>query len=235
MARQSATRRELILVPNLWTALAEADAPDGNRDGLGASARLDDWFVVFLAMLLSIARQCVRAFRPCTIPTLPSWWVDRPDLVPGSAQHYAASIRGEFGNVIMRMCCRRGIGPGHPEWPYLSRAIVAFGGRPEPATWYAGRPLRPEWWENHWVSPAVIPPPPAKQSLLVRQAAAGAASPRPTWQAVPADSAHAVSWCARFQSSSRVLGWAATGPPGARAETEPVSSLSSLADFVTRS
>ena len=39
-----------------------------------------------------------------------------------------ASVRGPFGNSIRWRCLRHGIGPGHKDWPELSRAIVAFGG-----------------------------------------------------------------------------------------------------------
>ena len=83
---------------------------------------------------------------------LPSWWHDRPDLPLGSAQALAASVRGAFGNAIAWMCRRRGIGPGHQDWPELSRAIVAFGGNVK-----GFRPGLPacglQWWEN----PEIIP------------------------------------------------------------------------------
>ena len=79
---------------------------------------------------------------------------------PGSAQHLAALIRGAFGNTIAWMCLYDGIGPGHPDWPALSRAILAFGGslrafdpnrRDRPAM---GQP----WWGNPYVMPGLPAP-----------------------------------------------------------------------------
>ena len=109
-------------------APAEAYAPDANRVSPGAPARLPEWFVHILALLSRIARAWALAADGGRSRPVPSWYYERPDLPLGSAQALAASVRGAFGNAIAWMCLRRGIGPGHPDWPELSRAIVAFGG-----------------------------------------------------------------------------------------------------------
>ena len=56
----------------------------------------------------------------------------------------SASIRGEFGNAIAWMAHRFGINPGHPDWPEVSRAIVAFGGSVK--GFRAGAPRCPQQW-----------------------------------------------------------------------------------------
>ena len=143
---------------------------------------------------------------------MPEWWVDLPDLPPGSAQALAVSLRGPFGNVVARLCLRRGIGPGHPEWPYLSRTIVAFGGS---LAGLDGRTRPPEWWESHWIVPAVVrpdePPPSPVETLLARQDAA--AFPSPSQPAAAAAAAHAVLPAFWLPSWPRVLARAGTGPP----------------------
>ena len=133
------------------TALAEAHSPDADRASPDAPTESPDWLVHLLALFILFARQ-----GPCHLASLPSgvpaWCHDRPDLPPGSAQALAASVRVTFGRAIEWMCRRRGIGPGHPDWPELARAIVAFGG-----SVHGFRPGLPacglQWWEN----PAIIP------------------------------------------------------------------------------
>ena len=110
------------------TAPAEAYAPDADRAGPDAPAHPPEWLVRCLALLIFFLLEHLHAVRLRRSRRLPSWWQDRPDLPAGSAQAEAASIRGPFGNAIAWMCRRRGIGPGHTDWPELSRAIVAFGG-----------------------------------------------------------------------------------------------------------
>jgi hypothetical protein len=87
---------------------------------------------------------------------LPSRWQDRQDLPPGSAQAAATSVRGQFGNSIRWMCLRHGIGPGHPDWPELPRAIVAFGGSLKGFR-AGGPPCGLQWWENPGVVPGMVP------------------------------------------------------------------------------
>ncbi len=140
----------------------------------------------------------------------------RLDLPPGSAQDEAATIRGPFGRSIAWMCRRRGIGPGHPDWPELSRAIVAFGGSVKGAR--AGLPaLGLLWWENPNVTPGCIgetratPAATAIEALLARLAAADAP---PVPHVAPNEAAHArlpTSWlCA---SAWHVFARAGPGPP----------------------
>jgi hypothetical protein len=92
-----------------------------------------------------------RFFRYGRLPS----WVDvhrRPDLPAGSAQEEGAALRGPFGNAIAWMCRRRGIGPGHPDWPELSRAIVAYGGNLRRFRFGA-----PAWGLQWWESPYLVP------------------------------------------------------------------------------
>ena len=100
--------------------------------------------------------QPLKAFRLLRSGRMgPSWWHDRPDLPAGSAQAYFASVRGAFGNSIRWMCIRHGIGPGHKDWPEVSRAIVAFGGSLE-GFWAGAPPKGLQWWENPGVIPGVV-------------------------------------------------------------------------------
>jgi hypothetical protein len=85
-------------------------------------------------------------------------WVDvhhRPDLPAGSTQEEAAALRGSFGTAIAWMCLRHGIGPGHAEWPELSRYIVMFGGSVR--RFRAGRPaLGLQCWESPYLVPGLV-------------------------------------------------------------------------------
>jgi hypothetical protein len=149
-----------------------------------------------------------------------AWWPDnRPDLPAGSAQSEAASVRGNFGTAIRWMCLRHGIGPGHKDWPELSRAIVAFGGSLK--GFRAGRPaFGLQWWENPNIVPgmstdcnkAIAP-----TALLLEQDALAHALP-----AVPkvmqAEAAHArlpAAWlsAARQHVLARAGPGPSTGPP----------------------
>ncbi len=134
------------------TAPAEAHSPDADRAGPDAPAYLPDWLVHLLALLIHFLQQRRLAAGHRGSPALTSWVHDRPDLPPGSAQALAASVRGTFGRAIEWMCRRCGIGPRHPDWPELSRAIVAFGGSVQ--GFRAGLPpCGLQWWEN----PAIVP------------------------------------------------------------------------------
>src|ERR1700733_2435949 len=140
---------------NLLTVPAEAYAPDADRDGLEAPAHLPEWFVRCLAMLILFLLEHVQAMRLRRSRRLEPWWQDRPDLPAGSAQAEAASVRGTFGTGIAWTCRRPGIGPGHAEWPELSRAIVTFGGSLK--GFRAGAPARRlAWWENPGVVPGMV-------------------------------------------------------------------------------
>lgn len=171
-------------------APAEACAPDPNRAGPAAPGSRPDWLIHLIALVIRyiLARTLASHTRPTR---LPPWWHAWPDLPPASAQALAASVRGAFGNAIAWMCLRRGIGPGHKDWPALSRAIVAYGGslrRFRPGM----PPLGLQWWEHPGIIPgmhAEIRPTPAAdamQRLLARQDAALAPpSPRPGLPAEP--------------------------------------------------
>ena len=135
------------------TAPAEAYSPDANWVGTDASPRLPEQLVHLFALLIRFLCEHWLAIGHARTGMLPAWWDARPALPPGSIQALAASVRGAFGNQIAWTCRRRGIGPGHPDWPELSRTIVAFGG--------SVRGFRPglppcglQWWENPPPAPA---------------------------------------------------------------------------------
>ena len=165
------------------TLPADGYAPDADRAGPDAPARLPEWLVHLIALVIRFVLERTLATRSGRSP-LPAWWHDRPDLPLGSAQALAASRRGAFGNAIVWMCRRRGIGPGHPDWPELCRAIVAFGG-----SIHGFRPGLPacglQWWENPDIVPgmtgetAATPAVTALAALLSRPAVANARPPAP--------------------------------------------------------
>jgi hypothetical protein len=158
------------------TPPADAASPDANR--AGPDARLPDWVVRLVTLVIRCILRATRSRRSRS----PSWWHDRPDLPLASAQSEAASVRGAFGNSIAWMCRRRGIGPGHPDWPELSRAIVTFGGSVKGAR--AGLPACGlGWWENPDLVPGMSgetvahPAAEALASLLSQHAIASAPPP----------------------------------------------------------
>ncbi|HEY3846075.1 MAG TPA: hypothetical protein VGL95_03050, partial [Acetobacteraceae bacterium] len=163
------------------TAPADACCRDADRAGPDAPPPLPEWVVRLVTLVIRFILECSHAARSRRA-RLPSWWHERPDLPAGSVQGLAASIRGEFGNAIAWMCRRRGVGPGHPDWPELSRAIVAFGGSVKGA-----RPGLPacglQWWENPDIMPGMVgetvatPAATAIAALLSWQAAANALPP----------------------------------------------------------
>jgi hypothetical protein len=198
------------------TSPAEAYLPDADRDVAG---QLPEWVVRCIAMLILFFLEHVLAMRLRRSRGLQAWWHDRPDLPAGSAQAEAAAVRGSFGNSIAWMCLRHGIGPGHRDWPELSRAIVAFGGSLD--GFRAGAPPRGlHWWENPGVVAGMIPfanaPVAATAALLQRQAVADALPPAPN--AMQAEAAHArllASWLAASvrQVFARAGPGPSTGPP----------------------
>jgi hypothetical protein len=199
---------------------AEAYAPDADRTGPDGSAHSPEWLVHCLAMLILFLLEHLHAARLRRSRRLAPLWQDRrPDLPAGSTQAEAASVRGPFGRSIAWMCRRRGIGPGHSDWPELSRAIVAFGGSVK--GFRAGAPACGlQWWENPNVVPGMVPGfgvPAATVALPQRQAVANALPPVPN--AMQAEVAHArlpASW--RPASGRQVFARAgpspSTGPPG---------------------
>ena len=200
---------------NLLTPPAEAYIPDADRGGQGGPVHSLERLVRCIALLILFLHDPLKAVRLLRSGRLWSWHQDRPDLPPGSAQAEAASIRGQFGTAIAWMCRRHGVGPGHPEWPELSRAIVAFGG--SLAGFRAGAPACGlQWWEN----PRIVPgtgagfsaPAAASASLLPLQAVANAAAPAPN--AVQGAVAHArlpASWVSA--AGRHVFARAGPGPP----------------------
>jgi hypothetical protein len=170
-----------------------------------------------LIFFVTEPRRAIRLIRYCRLVS--SWGQDRPDLPLGSAQAEAASNRGSFGRAIAWMCRRHGIGPGHPDWPELSRAIVAFGG--SVARFRAGLPACGlQWWENPNVVPGLtgrVGTPATPASLLEQQAVANALPP-PAPDVVQAEAAHArlpASWTAASvrQIFARAGPGPSTGPP----------------------
>ncbi len=196
------------------TAPAEAYLPDADRAGPDAPEDLPEWLVHCLALLILFLLESLLAVCPRGSSRLASWWQDRPDLPPGSAQAEAASIRGPFGTTIASMCRRHGIGPGHADWPELSRAIVAFGGSLE--GFRAGAPpCGLQWWDNPNIVPGMSPgfgaPAAATASLWQLQAVANAPPPAP--HAMRAEAAHArlpASWLTA--SARHIFARAGPGP-----------------------
>jgi hypothetical protein len=209
------------------TPPAGARSPDADRTGEAAFARLPEWLVQLIAMLVHTILRRMHAARRQTAQ-LRAWCHERPDLEPGSAQHVTALIRGAFGNTIAWMCLYDGIGPGHRDWPALSRAILAFGGSLR--AFDPGRRGRPAmgqpWWGNPYVMPGLAAPQRATPAanalaaLLARDTAdsvsapAGKAAPAPHAAAAPGpDSAPMpASWRSPI---ARVATGPPTGPPQA--------------------
>jgi hypothetical protein len=137
-------------------APAEAAIQDADRGGPEGSAQLREWLVHCLALVILFLLEHARAARLRRYRRVRPWWQDRPDLPVGSIQALAASIRGPFGRAIASMCRRHGVGPGHKDWPELSRAIVAFGGNLK--GFRAGAPsMGLQWWENPNIVPGMVP------------------------------------------------------------------------------
>ena len=200
------------------TAPAEAYAPVADRAGADAPAQSPDWLARWLALLILFLLEPLNAVRLLRSGRLASWFQDRPDLPAGSAQAEAASIRGSFGTAIAWMCRRHGIGPGHADWPELSRAIVAFGG--SVAGFRAGLPACGlQWWDNPNVTPGMLPgfgaPAATAASLLQRQTAADALPPVPPAPNQRQAEATHVRLPASWLSASRrqVFARAGPGPP----------------------
>jgi hypothetical protein len=197
--------------------LAHASAPFADRGKPEARAHSPEWLAHWLALLIFFLREPLKAFHLLRSGRAgPAWWHDRPDLPAGSAQAYFASVRGGFGNSIRWMCIRHGIGPGHKDWPEVSRAIVAFGGSLD-GFWAGAPPKGLEWWENPGVIPGVVlvpgfsayaaaPAPPLEQ-----QAVANAPPPAP--RAIQAEAAPATLPASWLPASGRhVFARAGPGP-----------------------
>jgi hypothetical protein len=194
------------------TTPGNACSPDADRAGPDASSRLPEWLVHLIALFIHglLKRMLAAQLRRSR---LPYWQDDRPDLPAGSTQSEAASLRGPFGRSIAWMCRRRGIGPGHPDWPELARAIVAFGGSVKGA-----RPGLPAtgllWWENPYIVPGIAEETPAAPAatamalLLSRLEAAAATSPAPN--AIARSEAETAP---KLVLRRRVFARTATGPP----------------------
>jgi hypothetical protein len=198
------------------TTPRDACSSDANRAGTDASAPLPEWVIHLIAMVIRFMLERMLGTRSRRSGLI-SWAHDRPDLPAGSIEALAASLRGPFGRSIAWMCRRRGIGPGHPDWPELSRAIVAFGGSVKGA-----RPGLPAlgllWWENPDIIPGMIGetrPTPAATALallLSRQAAAAAPSPAPR-AIVRSEVEPVLAPAFRRQVSARTATGPPTGPP----------------------
>ncbi len=193
------------------TVSAEACSPDPDRAGPDAPTRLPDWVVHLIALVIRFMLER-NLFGRSRRARLPSWWHDRPDLPPCSAMALAASIRGAFGNAIAWSCLRRGIGPGHEDWPELSRAIVAFGGSVK-----GFRPGLPacglQWWENPELLPGatgdIRPTPAATVMARLLSRLAVTEAPPPALAVVPAQAEPAEAPAL----VRAILARASTGPP----------------------
>jgi hypothetical protein len=196
------------------TVPAHAYSPDADRAGPDVFAPPPDWLVHILVRLILFLYQHVAGFRRRRARGLPSWWVSRPDMAPGSTQELAASVRGPFGNAIAQMCLYWGIGPGHKDWPYLSRTIVAFGGSLHGID---GRCCKQPWWESPIFVPGMVradaDTQPTRKSLLAARIAADVRSHTPPAEPVRAEPK------IRRESVLSPLFWlqaftrAGTGPP----------------------
>lgn len=202
------------------TAVAEAWSPDANRAGQVASERLPAVFLEFLTLFI---RRMLRQWFPPRARLLPSWWVSLPDCVPGSTQELAASVRGPIGHAMAHMCRYCGFGPGHHDWPYLRRSILAFGGSLRGVD---GRKHPRPCLETHWIVPAVVEPDaattPTAAAPLARYLTMDEPPPAP--RAVPADVGPAVSPA----PLRPVLARAATGPPTGPPRAAGLPNLSRL-------
>ena len=209
-AGKGSSRNRPAMMCDPLTTAADTASPDADRAGADAPPPLPEWVVRLLTLVIRFILQCSLAARSRRSRLAP-WWHERPDLPPASMQALAASIRGEFGTAIAWMCRRRGIGPGHPDWPELSRAIVAFGGSVK-----GFRPGLPacglQWWENPDLVPgmsgetAAQPAAEALASLLSRQAVAFALPPALNVEPAAARPTP-------LPAIRRVLARTATGPP----------------------
>jgi hypothetical protein len=204
---------------NPLTVPAEAYTQDADRADSEASAHLPEWLIHILCLIIHFLQEHAHAARLRRSRRMQPWWQDRTDLPAGSIQGLAASIRGPFGREIASMCRRHGVGPGHPDWLELSRAIVAFGG--SVAGFRTGAPpLGLHWWENPHIVPGIVcgfgGPAPAPAALPRVAAVANAAPPAPapvqadaTTGSVPA-SCLAAPWRQVFARAGPSL---STGPP----------------------
>jgi hypothetical protein len=189
------------------TAPAEACASDADRSLPYAPAPLPHWFGRFLILLLQALLRRMLDGRHGHA----AWWHDRPDLPDASAQQEAAARRGAFGNAIAWMCLRRGFGPGHADWPYLARTIVAFGGSLD--GFQAGLPACGlQWWEHPAVMPGMIGPDAAMPAVaMASPLTAHAAAPAPTIP--PASACRTAGRAIRPHASRRAAARRGTGPP----------------------
>ncbi|HTW70059.1 MAG TPA: hypothetical protein VME47_09250 [Acetobacteraceae bacterium] len=131
------------MISNALTSPAYAYAPDADRAGPDASARLLHrlhmldllpllhGLVRFLVLVAFLVREYWLAIRQYRAGTRPMSGCCRSDLPPGPAQQPAALVRGAFGNAIAWMIRRCGIAPAHSDWLDPSRAIVAFSSAPK--------------------------------------------------------------------------------------------------------
>jgi len=198
------------------TAPAHAASPDADRAGPDAPGYKPEWLVRLIVLLLRFAlrRRLARILRD---PGMQSWIHGRPDLPLGSIQSLAASLRGPYGNSIAGMCLCLGIGPGHPEWPDMARAIVAFGGSPR--GFHPGQPaLRLHWSRSRYVVPGMlsdtVPTPAADaMALLLSRHAADNASPSPALAIVLAAARPALPPATGRPVFPRATTGPPTGPP----------------------
>jgi len=211
------------------TPPAGACSPDADRTAADVLARLPEWLVRLIGMFIHFMLRRMHAAR-LQNAQLRAWSHERTDLEAGSAQHLAALISGAFGNSIAWMCLYEGIGPGHREWPALSRAILAFGGSLR--AFDPGRRDRPAmgqpWWGNPYVMPGLAAPkretPAAGALAAVLErcagdgvaAQAGVAAPAPYAAAAPVADPDFTPMPASWRPPvARVATGPPTGPPQA--------------------
>ena len=178
---RKATEHRPAMTHNPLPPPADACAPDTDRAGPDAPARLPEWLVHLIALVIRFILQ--RSFAESSRHAwLPSWYNYRLDL---AVRLGAATRRVETWRVRQRH--RLSVPPprhrpSHPEWPSLSRAIVAFGGSIK--GFRRGLPACGlQWWENPDIVPGILGAtacPPAADAmalLLSRQTVADTRPP----------------------------------------------------------
>ena len=204
---------------NTLSPPAEAYAPDEDRAGPEGTAQMPEWLVQLLTRLILFMLKHYLAGRSRRGHRRPPWWLDqsRRDLPPGSAQAEAAVDRGPFGRSIAWMCRCRGIGPGHADWPELSRAIVAYGGSLK--GFRAGAPaIGLLWWENPYIIPGMIgeaAAPPTAEAIALRLARRAVAETLAPMLNAEADAAGHGSLASVWVAAASLRGFVrpGTGPP----------------------
>jgi hypothetical protein len=204
--------------------MAEACAPDADRAGPDAFPLLPEWLRDVVARLILFLLNQLRAGRPHrSRRRSPRWVALVAELGRGRAQPAAPSICGPIAQVVATVCAYWGIGPGHRDWPELSRLIIAFGGT---LAGLNGHRYPQPWLEAPQFVPGMIradaAAKPTAASLLLAQVAADVSQsaadiPWPVAIALPAGPGRVLPSAPRVSSPAPgprgFARAAATGPP----------------------